>query len=130
MTPRYLVTFSILALSVLLGAMDTASALPGICPSPTVWSGDSCVLDHDVTLAASETLDLSSFTQLNCQHHTITPLVVGTGTDIAQRSQPEVAILLTGAYGVQIFNCSIHGFDSGIFAINSKVPEQVTDPAI
>jgi Right handed beta helix region len=130
MMPRYLATFSILALSVLLGAMGTASALPGICPSPTMWSGGSCVLEHDVTLAASETLVLRSFTQLNCQGHTITPSAVGTGTDITQRSKPEVAILLTEASGVQIFNCNIHGFDFGIFAINSKVPEQVTDPAI
>jgi len=95
MTKRYLVTFSILALSVLLGAMDTAPA--HTCPPPTVSSGAHCVLQHDVILTA--TLDLGSFAHLNCQGNTITPSVVGTGTDIAQRSQPEVAILLTGAYG-------------------------------
>jgi hypothetical protein len=128
MMPRYLVTFSILALNVLLGGMDTAFALPGICPFPTVSSGGHCLLQNDVTLSA--TLNLGSFTHLNCQGHAMTPFAVGTGTGNTQRSQPEVAILLTGAYGVKIFNCIINGFDFGIFALNSKVPEQECDPGI
>src|SRR5262245_22009009 len=130
MTPRCFVIFSILTLSILLGATYTALAQPPVqatCPSPTVKRGRQCMLEHDVILTA--TLHLRSFTHLNCHGYTITPAVVGTGTGTTERSQPEVAILLREAYGVKIHNCIIDEFDFGIFALKSKVSEQDThDP--
>src|SRR5215470_6721987 len=97
------------------------------CPPPTVQKGGNCFLQNDVTLNA--TLDVASFTHLNCQGHTISPSVVGTGTGASERSQPEVAILLREAYGVKIQNCNIAGFDFGIFALKSKIPaEYKNDP--
>src|SRR5262249_27327011 len=68
------------------------------------------------------TLEVASDTQLNCQGHTITPLIRGTLGDVGTRSRPELAIFLLGATGVQIQNCRVEGFDHGILALNSKVP--------
>jgi Right handed beta helix region len=99
--------------------------LDSTCRFPTITRGAQCVLEQDVTLGA--TLDITSFTQLNCQGHTISPSLEGTGTGNTQRSLPEVAILLREAYGVKIQNCIIEGFDFGIFALKSKTPKEYMD---
>jgi hypothetical protein len=112
----------------LAAAVHNAHPLRAACPFPTVRRGRRCVLEHDVTLTA--TLDLRSFTHLNCQGHRITPSVRGTSTENAERSQPEVAILLRHAYAVKIYNCAIEGFDFGIFALNSKVSPQDSDDPV
>jgi parallel beta-helix repeat protein len=95
-----------------------ASNVNGVpCPSPTVKKGGQCVLTKDETL--EKTLELASNTKLNCQNHKLTPKTGGSG--LSQRSQPEVAIFFNAAKNVQIQNCTIDGFDFGIFAIKSKV---------
>ena len=90
---------------------------PVVCPPPTVQKGGQCVLTKNESL--EKTLELSSNTKLNCQNHKLTPKTVGSG--LSQRSQPEVAIFINAAKNVQIQNCTIDGFDFGIFAIRSKV---------
>jgi nitrous oxidase accessory protein NosD len=114
-----------LAATVIAKPQDAASS----CPAPTVMRGSQCVLDGDVMLDA--TLDIDSFTHLNCQGHKILPSST-SGTGIV-RSAPEVAIFLNGAYGSKIQNCIIgdatHPFDFGIVIANSKIPpEQANDP--
>ena len=95
-----------------------ASNVNGVqCRSPTVKKGGQCVLIKNEML--EKTLELASNTKLNCQNHKLTPKSAGSG--LSQRSQPEVAIFFNAAKNVQIQNCTIDGFDFGIFAIKSKV---------
>jgi parallel beta-helix repeat protein len=99
--------------------------LDSTCRFPAIAKGGQCVLERNVTLGA--TLDITSFTQLNCQGHTISPSLEGTGTGNTQRSLPEVAFLLREAHGVKIQNCIIDGFDFGIIVLKSKTPRQYMD---
>lgn len=91
------------------------------CPPPTVSKGSQCVLQEDTDLSSIGTLDISSFTKLNCQGHRI--YTSHPGSNITDRSMPEVGIVIREAYGVKIQNCVIDGFDFGILALDSKVPE-------
>jgi hypothetical protein len=79
------------------------------------------VLTKDERL--DKTLRLASDTKLNCQGRKLTPRTTGSG--LAARSAPEVAIFLNGVRNVQIQNCVIDGFDFGVFAIKSKVTAAV-----
>jgi hypothetical protein len=101
------------------------------CPAPTRRAGEQCVLDGDVTLAA--TLVLESFTHLNCRGHRILPATPGTAPPSTTASIPEVAIALDrDTVGVKIQDCLIggtdgdlaNGFDFGIFVRDSKSPRQ------
>ena len=114
-----------LATTVMAKPQEAASS----CPAPTVIRGSQCVLEGDVMLDA--TLDIDSFTHLNCQGHQILPSST-SGTGIV-RSAPEVAIFLNGAYGSKIQNGIIgdatQPFDFGIVIAKSKIPpEQENDP--
>ncbi|HUE82842.1 MAG TPA: Calx-beta domain-containing protein [Pyrinomonadaceae bacterium] len=86
--------------------------------------GNSCVLNGDLVL--STTLELSSFTTLNCRGRRILPFSSGSGTtpDTYQPSVPALAIAITGERKVDVQNCIIgengNRFDFGIIAINSK----------
>jgi hypothetical protein len=94
--------------------------LDSSCPPPTLPQGSQCVLTHDVTLA--QTLEVTSFTHLNCKGHRLVATTAGTLENVNAPSQPQVAILLREAYGVKIQNCVIDGFDFGVFALRGKVP--------
>jgi hypothetical protein len=97
------------------------------CPPPTEKRGSECVLTQDVILDA--TLDVASFTHLNCQGHRITPTSPGVLGMTNPPSLPAVAVLLRRSWGVKIQNCRIVGFDFGIFALKSKVPAEIrADP--
>jgi hypothetical protein len=99
------------------------------CPPPTVNQGSLCVLKKDVDLSAIGTMDVASFTHLNCLGHRIYTSV--PGTDANHRSKPEVAIHLSEAFGVKIQNCVIdNGFDFPILAHDIKLPaDAMSDPA-
>ncbi len=96
------------------------------CPPNTRATRHACVLDVDITI--SETLELGSFTTLDCHGHRILPLTMGTGTSAATYvpSVPEAAIIITGDRDVNLQNCTIgqtgSRFDFGIIAIDSKNP--------
>lgn len=120
--------------SVAAGIARTRKMGPDSCAAPfkrAVEPGgegkpatSKCVLDQDIVL--NETLELSSFTTLDCQGHKVSPTRAGTNLSWPDgRSAPEAAIFLDGAKGVNIRNCVIDGFDFGIFAINSKVSADV-----
>jgi Periplasmic copper-binding protein (NosD) len=109
-------------------------ALPAGSTGTVARSGSECVLASDVVLSMPFSLD--SFTHLNCQGHTISATSTGFGIPSADpkktdtSSNPEVGLVLDGAYGVAIQNCVIDGFDFGIYALSSKVPSEVQgDPA-
>src|SRR6266850_2740247 len=112
-----------LATTVIAKPQEAASS----CPAPTVMRGSQCVLEGDVVLDA--TLDIDSFTHLNCQGHKILPSST-SGIGIVH-SAPEVAIFLNGAYGSKIQNCIIgdatHPFDFGIVIAKSKIPPDQAD---
>ncbi len=108
---------------------DTLLNMTCGCPAGTVQNGSKCVLQNDVDLSVlNQTMDIGSFTDLDCQGHAI--YTSRPGTDINHRSQPELALFLRQAYGATVENCNISGFDFGIIAINSKVNQSVRqDPA-
>ena len=108
------------------------------CPAPTRPDGaHRCVLDDDVVLDAP--LNLASFTRLDCQGHRLLPSKVGvpensrTTAKEYVASQPEVAIVLTKAFGVTVENCQIGSldpllpFDFGVVTLGAKVPGDVVD---
>src|SRR5262249_24791947 len=97
------------------------------CPPPTVRSGSQCALQGDVDLFDLGTLEVGSFTHLNCRGHRI--FTCRPGTDIHHRSNPEVGVLLEEAYCVTIQNCVIEGFDFPVFAVNAKVAPGARDDA-
>jgi Right handed beta helix region/Periplasmic copper-binding protein (NosD) len=117
------------AVMFILGSPPTAQETAHDCPAPTVMRGSQCVLEGDVVLDATLTID--SFTHLNCQGHKILPS--STSDTGFVRSAPEVAIFLNGAYGSKIQNCIIgdatQPFDFGIWISKSKIPpDQADDP--
>ena len=117
-------TISILIAGWAFPSAETAMGLtqPAVaCPPQTQPKGGQCVLGGDVKLVKS--LRLVSNTKLNCQGHKLLPQ--HTGSDLSNRSNPEVAIFLNGVQNVQIQNCVIDGFDFGIFAIKSKIPDAI-----
>jgi hypothetical protein len=110
------------------GTIAKLHKLDTTCPSPTVKKGSQCVLAADVTLA--ETLDVASFTKLNCQGHKLMPTTLGSGFGSSRvASVPEVAMVLHGAFGAMIQNCVIGGFDFGVVIVDEKVSEEIkADP--
>jgi hypothetical protein len=120
--------------SITAGVAKTRKMGPDSCASPfryVVEPGNEgkpatskCVLDQDAII--NETLELSSFTTIDCQGHKLLSAVNGTNTSWpGGRSNPEVAIFLNGVQGVGIQNCVIENFDFGIFGVNSKVSADV-----
>ncbi len=109
------------------GEIAEAHKLDSNCPPPLVPQDHQCVIENDITI--DKTLDLGSFTKLNCQGNTISPTKpMDTGLSTAH-SSPEVAIILHDAYGVKLQNCIIDKFDNGVVVVNSKVTaEQKSDP--
>jgi hypothetical protein len=106
---------------------DDLHKLDPTCPPPTFNQGSLCVLKKDVDLSTIGTLDLASDTHLNCQGHRIYTSI--PGSDVNHRSVPEVAIQLSGAFGVKIQSCVIDGFDFPIFAHDIKLPADAqSDP--
>ena len=95
-------------------------AKPGLGDTPAVPATFMCVLDADATMI--DTIEIDSFTTVDCQGHKLTPRELGTPGDLSRRSDPEVAFFLNEVYGTRISNCVIEGFDYGIFGIRSKVP--------
>jgi hypothetical protein len=102
------------------GAVGADTNHTMICPAPTVAAGTGCVLDGDVDLVASGTLELPAKTSLDCRGHKL--FTSSPGTDFTHRSTPEIGILLHGASSMTVENCVIDGFDFGVFSINSKLP--------
>ena len=108
---------------------------------PTTPFGSECRLNRDV-IGLVEPLKLESGIKLNCQGHKILPSAAGqpdnpiTPEFDAVFSQPQLVIFLNELHGTEIQNCQIgdendYGFDFGILAINSKVPEDVkNDPTV
>lgn len=94
------------------------------CPRGTRAQRDACVLEADLVL--EETIELPSFTTLNCRGHRIVPSSAGSGDAISSyvASSPAVAIAVTGERRVAIKNCSIGDaaarFDFGIVVMSSK----------
>ena len=114
----------IITLVVAAGGMSAPSNKTLSCPPGTRATASACVLDTDLVL--SDTIELSSFTKLDCRGHRILPTVVGSGTTLASYvpSVPPLAIAITGESGVVVRNCMIGvdgaRFDFGVIAINSK----------
>ncbi len=94
------------------------------CPAPSVEQGSQCVLHSDQPL--TDTMWLTSGTQLNCQGHRLTPSGAGalddprTTVNEFRPSTPELAMFVRNAYDVKIQNCVISGFDFGIIVAQSK----------
>lgn len=113
------------------GAISASSDHNPTCPTPTVAEGGQCVLSADAVL--TQTLRLPSGTKLNCKGHRLMPAAAGTLDDprtVAnefQPSQPELAIILRGAYDTKIQNCHIDGFDFGILVTETKAPDEDTE---
>jgi hypothetical protein len=118
---------------VLLGATVYSATVRGMsapsngnlsCPNGTRAAAESCVLDSDLVLTNS--IELPSFTKLNCRGHRILPAIAGSGTTPATYvpSIPTLAIAIMGDREVDVRNCIIGEddarFDFGIIAINSK----------
>lgn len=114
----------VVILVVASGGMSVSSNGSSSCPDGTRATAAACVLDEDRVLSA--TIELPSFTTLDCRGHRILPIAVGTGTTQASYvpSVPTLAIAITGERGVRVRNCAIGAdsprFDFGIIAINSK----------
>ena len=93
-----------------------------VCPPPTVPAVNEdlrgpCTLGGNDVVHLTKTLRLASNTTLDCEGSMISPDTDGLGMS---RSNPEVGILLDGVRNVTIRNCTIKGFNFGIFAVNSK----------
>jgi nitrous oxidase accessory protein NosD len=95
-----------------------------VCPDGAREEAGVCVLDSDLTL--TRTLELASFTTLNCRGHRILPTHEGSGATAETYipSQPAAALIITGDRGADVRNCIIgqNGarFDFGIVIVNSK----------
>jgi hypothetical protein len=111
-------------LVVAAGGMSAPSNKTSSCPPGTRATASACVLDADLVL--SDTIELPSFTTLDCRGYRILPSAVGSGTTQASYipSAPALAIAITGERGVVVRNCAIGAegarFDFGVIAINSK----------
>lgn len=103
--------------------------LDSSCPPPTKKDrGGNCYLDGDVTL--TQPLELASFTTLNCRGHRILPTSVGSGM---APSNPEVAVVLSEAYGVKLQDCEIGSadkrFDFGAVVLGGALSDELrADP--
>jgi hypothetical protein len=114
---------------------DDANTEPDHVPTTPFQS--ECRLHRDV-IGLVEPLKLESGIKLNCQGHKILPAAAGRPDNPATPgfdpvfSQPQLAIFLNNVHGIAIENCVIDGgFDFGILAINSSVPEDVkNDPEL
>jgi len=85
------------------------------CVSGILAGQQDCILTGDIVL--TKAMVMSSMNTLDCQSHTIS----ASGFDTTKNeSIPQVAILARDMAGVAISNCTIQGFDFGIYAINSK----------
>lgn len=90
------------------------SAVAQTCPSGTEKNeNNECVL-NSAELRLRKALTLKDGTILNCQRHRIVP------DPNSPNAKPQVAIFLNNAKDIQIKNCTIFGFDFGVFVINSK----------
>jgi hypothetical protein len=106
---------------------DSVRHLDPTCPPPTVNQGSLCVLKKDVDLSGIGTMDVASYTHLNCLGHRIYTSV--PAVDAGRRSKPEVAFHLSEAFGVKIQNCVIDGFEFPILAHDIKLPaDALSDP--
>lgn len=109
---------------VVCAGMSASSNWTSSCPNGTRATAAACVLDADLVL--TDTIELSSFTILDCRGHRILPTAVGSGLTQASYvpSVPAVAIAITGDREVRVRNCKIGAvsvrFDFGIIAMNSK----------
>jgi len=85
------------------------------CVTGILAGQQDCILTTDIVL--TKAMIMSSMNTLDCQSHTIS----ASGFDTTKNeSIPQVAILASDMAGVAISNCTIQGFDFGIYAINSK----------
>ena len=115
----------------LLGVVSLGAVLPvspngmagpkqdgAACPLPTVRDeSGACILEGDAEIDAS--LDLASFTRLDCRGYRISPRANAAGVT------PQVGIFLREHQGIRIENCVIAGFDFGIYALASKASAEV-----
>lgn len=104
-------------------AMSAPSNENSTCPNGTRETAAACVLDSDLVL--SESIELASFTKLDCRGHRILPFLAGSGTPATYvPSMPALAVAITGERGVVVRNCTIGTegarFDFGVLALNSK----------
>jgi hypothetical protein len=104
--------------------MSAPSDSNSSCPDGTRATAAACVLDADLVLG--ESLELPSFTTLDCRGHRILPTSAGSGTTPTTYvpSVPALAVAITGARGVVVRNCTIGAegarIDFGVLALNSK----------
>jgi hypothetical protein len=102
---------------------DSLAASPD-CPPPTVAHGGQCILTQDTVL--DRTLQLASSIHVNWQGWQLMlaqPGIVddpATSVDEGTYGPPMVAILLNNVDDVKIQNCTLEGFDWGIWAMSSK----------
>jgi hypothetical protein len=121
---RYVHIIMLVVLVTAPGGLSAPSDSNSSCPIGTRATAAACVLDADLVLG--ETLELQSFTKLDCQGHRILPAMAGSGTTAATYvpSVPALALAITGERGVVVRNCTIGAngaqFDFGVIAINSK----------
>jgi hypothetical protein len=105
-------------------AMSAPSKKNPSCPNGTRATAAACVLDSDLVL--SESIELASFTKLDCRGHRILPATAGSGTTPATYtpSIPALAVAITGEHAIVVRNCTIGAegarFDFGVLALNSK----------
>jgi Right handed beta helix region len=85
------------------------------CVTGILAGQQDCILTGDIVL--TKAMVMSGMNTLDCQSHKIS----ASGFDTTKNeSIPQVAILARDMAGVAISNCTIEGFDFGIYAINSK----------
>ncbi len=98
------------------GEINIANNVSGFhqdCPDPFVnWFGQ-CILKGDAVL--DHTLEVPPYAHLNCRGHTLSP---------DPEDPPQLAMFLNGAYGAQIKNCIITGFEYGVLAVNTKFSQK------
>lgn len=117
-----LFTFSLLLLFVprfaITGVATSAHAISGKgleCVTGILAGQRDCILTGDIVL--TKPMVMSGMNTLDCQLHKIS----ASGFDTTNNeSIPQVAILARAMTGVTVSNCTIEGFDFGIYAINSK----------
>jgi hypothetical protein len=85
------------------------------CVTGILAGQQDCILTGDIVL--TKAMVMSGMNTLDCQLHKIS----ASGFDTTKNeSIPQVAILAKDMAGVTISNCTIEGFDFGIYAIRSK----------
>jgi len=95
------------------------------CPPPTKKQGGQCILVKDEVI--DETLDLGSFTHLNCKGFKLSPATRGAPGNVNSQSVPEVGVVMNETFGSKLQNCYLDGFDFGVFVLKNKLDDGMKD---